>query len=511
MSIKPWVLGGATLLALTACKPEEGGNNNGNEPADTAPPTIVSLSSQDKVLLGSEPITIEFSEPVDIATLSLGLGRLSSAEITTTPNSDNSALTLTPDDDWPGGTFTLSVAVDDLAGNAMAAQTFETTVNFNFTQLQAAELEIGSVPIKNEETGESELDSFFSFATSPLVHEGELWVADANNGLFKFNQVPTQSHTNFDEKIESIELIDDQGQVIFEPIDSAISPFVADGRMILTNPRSNKIFVFNGIPQAGQNNPGIVLGQTEVTGTEGSCAAVGLNQPTMATVVDKKLIATDSINNRVLIWNTLPTESGTAPDMVLGQNSFTSCDPNDDNQDKKIDNQATARTLATPVGFWSDGEKLLVADTRNNRVLIWNSFPTENFSQADLVLGQPDFSSSEANNDIDDQGRSVPSARTLNRPRLDIVSNGRQIILTDTQNNRVMIWNEWPTENFQPADNVLGQSDFAHTTENDEDQDNAEGDPTLKTLSFPVGVFANNNDLFVADANNNRILLFKAK
>jgi hypothetical protein len=37
------------------------------------------------------------------------------------------------------------------------------------------------------------------------------------------------------------------------------------------------------------------------------------------------------------------------------------------------------------------GSKLVVSDSTNNRVLIWNSIPTANGVPADVVLGQPDF------------------------------------------------------------------------------------------------------------------------
>ena len=66
--------------------------------------------------------------------------------------------------------------------------------------------------------------------------------------------------------------------------------------------------------------------------------------------------------------------------MVLGQNSFTNCIANDDDQDGADDGVPTARTLASPTGVWSDGTRLVVADKSNNRVLIWNSFPTTNFT-----------------------------------------------------------------------------------------------------------------------------------
>jgi hypothetical protein len=63
------------------------------------------------------------------------------------------------------------------------------------------------------------------------------------------------------------------------------------------------------------------------------------------------------------------------------------------NSGKKV----SASTLHYPSGIWSDGEKLIVADAWNHRVLIWHSIPTENGQAADVVIGQPDFESNEPN------------------------------------------------------------------------------------------------------------------
>src|SRR5690606_38175173 len=54
----------------------------------------------------------------------------------------------------------------------------------------------------------------------------------------------------------------------------------------------------------------------------------------------------------------------------------------------------SASTLSSPRGLDSDGTRLLVADTLNNRVLAWTAFPTRLGQPADAVLGQPSFSAS---------------------------------------------------------------------------------------------------------------------
>ncbi len=53
-----------------------------------------------------------------------------------------------------------------------------------------------------------------------------------------------------------------------------------------------------------------------------------------------------------------------------------------------------------PQGVWIQGSKLFVADTQNNRVLIWNTIPTQNNQPADVVLGQPDFTTSPPINQV---------------------------------------------------------------------------------------------------------------
>ena len=81
--------------------------------------------------------------------------------------------------------------------------------------------------------------------------------------------------------------------------------------------------------------------------------------------------------------------------------------------------------------------------------------------------------------------------------------------MADTDNNRVLIWNSFPTANFTPTDIVLGQGDFTHKTRNDLDQDGTEdGQASAQTLNGPSGISQSGNQLIVVDGNNNRYLIF---
>ena len=103
--------------------------------------------------------------------------------------------------------------------------------------------------------------------------------------------------------------------------------------------------------------------------------------------------------------------------------------------------------LALPQDVLVIGTKLIVADQNNSRVLIWNTLPTDN-RQADVVLGQPDLSTTQA----DYGGVGAQGFRGSN----GVASDGTKLIVADRFNHRVMIWNTFPTTDFEPADIVLG-------------------------------------------------------
>lgn len=161
-------------------------------------------------------------------------------------------------------------------------------------------------------------------------------------------------------------------------------------------------------------------------------------------------------------------------------------------------------------------KKLAIIDSGNNRILLWNNFPSKNFEPADVVLGQPDFTSRNKES-TNKEGIEWPvNEYTFNEPSTGIWSNGIQLFVADSKNNRILIWDTWPTTNFEPADRVLGQNGFTNFTANDANQngigypDEAES-PTASTLNEPTGIFGYKNNLFITDSGNHRILIFKSR
>lgn len=137
------------------------------------------------------------------------------------------------------------------------------------------------------------------------------------------------------------------------------------------------------------------------------------------------LLLADRNNNRVLIWNSLPTSGDTKPDLVLGQPNFITNNPGDG-----------LSNLNWPVAVATDGTHIFVADTYNNRILVWNSFPTKNDAPADFQM----VGSGSVN--IDNKVRITwPWA---------VWTNGQKFIVANTGARSVLIWNSIPTKDSSP-------------------------------------------------------------
>jgi hypothetical protein len=166
-------------------------------------------------------------------------------------------------------------------------------------------------------------------------------------------------------------------------------------------------------------------------------------------IANSMLFVSDTGQNRVFIWNKIPTTKYQEPDVILGQENVK-----DSGRNANV--EVSSKTLHYPSGIWSDGKILIVADAWNHRVLIWHSIPTHNAQEADVVLGQPNFESNTPNA----KGQAAsPKANTLNWP-YGVFSDSKSLWIADTGNRRVLVYNAIPTENFASADNVIGKPDF---------------------------------------------------
>lgn len=237
----------------------------------------------------------------------------------------------------------------------------------------------------------------------------------------------------------------------------------------------------------------------------------------------------DTKNNRVLRWNTLLPTGNSNANLVLGQENFTS---NKENRGGSPD----ADTLSLPKGVHIAGTTLAIADTKNNRVLIWTALPTADGQDANIVLGQDDddLDGNFFNDNLSNQGGTKPDQNTLKEPiGVFIDTTNSRIVVADSGNNRILIWNTLTPANGADANLVVGQEvgpegsddpfvyDFINNKNDDIDKDGIP-DPDSNSLftqaistgtpkiTFTAGssIFLTGTNFFIDDQNNNRVLVY---
>jgi hypothetical protein len=254
------------------------------------------------------------------------------------------------------------------------------------------------------------------------------------------------------------------------------------GVLYLADYVNERVLGYHGIPEVSGVPADFVLGQPDFTSDGYGPGREELSGPQNPHLANGKLVVADYGNNRVLIWNTPPKGGGLLPDVVVGQLAW-----GDDAA------QCTRIGLSYPEAAFLQGGRLLVADSDNHRVLIWNRVPAAHGEPADLVLGQVDFASCSPNRG------GVASADSFFYPS-SIWTNGQRLFVADSKNNRVLVWNSFPTANGQAADLVLGQADLGSADEG----------VSASALTFPYFLHSNGVQLFVADSGNHRVLVWNA-
>jgi uncharacterized protein (TIGR03437 family) len=206
------------------------------------------------------------------------------------------------------------------------------------------------------------------------------------------------------------------------------------------------------------------------------------------------LYVADPYNNRVLGFNDYRSlKYGAKADIVIGQQDFNSglCNQTGD------PNHRTQTSLCRPVGVLVDAAgNLYVADSGNSRVLRFPAPFNNTTQQADLVLGQKDFTTQ-----ITD-----PSSTTMSQPYGLAFAGNVGLLVSDTAHNRVLYFAftaggtfRAGTDNGLAATKVLGQPNFI----------TASSGSTDDKLNAPHHISTDSEARpYVADSGNNRVVIF---
>lgn len=198
----------------------------------------------------------------------------------------------------------------------------------------------------------------------------------------------------------------------------------------------------------------------------------------------------DTGHHRLLGWKERPTVGGQPADWVIGQPSF-----NHEGQNAK-GNPGRA-TLNVPTGICATETGLIVGDAWNHRVLIWHQRPEDHNVPADLVLGQADFSQGSPNRGFQE------TAGDRFHWCYGVFYHEGKLFVADSGNRRVLVWNQLPQENGQPADFVLGQTSLTCRDEN------GGGTPTASSMRWCHSITVWQGNLVVSDAGNNRVMIWE--
>ncbi len=203
----------------------------------------------------------------------------------------------------------------------------------------------------------------------------------------------------------------------------------------------------------------VALGQTDLVSSNCTTSATGLCYPYEGVAFDSKgnLFVGDYDNCRIVEYKP-PFSTGMAASIAIGQTDLNSSNCG-----------TTASSLDSPLGLAFDSKgNLWTGDYTNNRVLEFKAPFTTGMS-ASLVLGQPDFTSS----------NSATSASALSEPYDVSFDTKGNLYVADYSNSRTVMFSA-PFSNGMSATAVLGEPDMNTST----------GGTSATTQYYPNGATA---------------------
>ena len=266
---------------------------------------------------------------------------------------------------------------------------------------------------------------------------------------------------------------------------SAHKLFVAEcgDRIAIYNLDSN-----NHLPDRLPDN---VLGQVDLNADAGFSAAttaknIGCGVSMAVDSVRHYLFVSDSYTNRVLVFDTTAITNNMSASFVLGQANFGASSTL----------AASQNNFNVPTGLAYDSATkwLYIADTSNNRVMVFDTAVISTNMNALFVIGAPDFVSNFP---------FTPTSFKMSQPySLAIDSFNKVLYVADNGFCRVLAFDLSVATNALHATHVLGQPDFVTNAPCGVSDDAHVGHPQGVSLDNA------NNRLFISDGDSNRVLIF---
>jgi hypothetical protein len=210
---------------------------------------------------------------------------------------------------------------------------------------------------------------------------------------------------------------------------------IAEGRLFVADTGNRRVLVWDRIPTTNGAAADLVLGQRDFTTRDenagGEARGLGMRWPHGIAVADGSVLVADAGNNRIMVWRDLPSMPGRPCSFVLGQTDLIGLDHN------RAAYYPTAAAMSMPYGIAVQGERLVVADTANSRLLAFNVQALAMGVPATGVAGQHGFG------DKGDNRWAAPARDSLCWP-YNVAACGTTLVVADSGNNRVLLWEAAP-------------------------------------------------------------------
>lgn len=255
---------------------------------------------------------------------------------------------------------------------------------------------------------------------------------------------------------------------------------VAPTKYVAVADSSNNRVLLYSVPVSSGQAADIVLGQADFTSSGYATSASGLSYPIKA-VADSagNLWVAECSNNRVVEYKT-PFSNGTSASIVLGEPDMNTSTGG-----------TSATTLSCPSGIAFDSKgNIWVSDYDNSRIVEYKA-PFTNGMAASIALGQADLNSSTC----------ATSATALCYPWEGLAFDSKgNFFVADYSNCRIVEYQP-PFATGMAATLAIGQTDLI----------SANCGTTASTMNSALGLaFDSNGNLWMGDYLNNRVLEYKA-
>ncbi|RWD64497.1 MAG: hypothetical protein EOS36_09850 [Mesorhizobium sp.] len=165
---------------------------------------------------------------------------------------------------------------------------------------------------------------------------------------------------------------------------------IADGRLFVADTGNRRILVWSALPETNGQPADLVFGQPDMFSRDDNAgsgaSASGMRWPHTLAVTGGRIFVADAGNSRIMAWNCMPNADGAPASFILGQKNFEAIDHN------RAACDPSERALQMPYGIAVREGTLICADTANSRIVGFPLAGLYMDAPATTLAGQNGFS-----------------------------------------------------------------------------------------------------------------------